>query len=138
MPAFEMYDFLGTDTPDYAGTLNVIPQEILIEEGIKNQEVHHFDDGSERRISHDDTSVFHVRMRWGAITTANAGNIISLFHDAAKANGIINTFPWDHPAEAHSYVIRFDSKLPRTFVAGRPTHHTITEVRFKVTGRIDD
>lgn len=138
MAAKEMYDYLATATPDYAATLSVTPQQIVVEEGGMQQVVHVGDDGSEERVSFDDTPIFYIMLGWSTgITASDAGTIFDWYYDAAKANGIVKSFRWTHPTDGHTYVVRFTATLERS-IAQAGSIHKITRVRLKVLGTISD
>lgn len=131
-----MYKYLSTisaDTDDVGITpLNVTPQNVLTEEGDKNQSVHIADDGSEERISLSDSSIYYVEMQWDLITESTASTIYDYFHDTEKGNGKVRSFPWVHPIDGYTYVVRFDSKLQKKSYRGR--RRSIDAVRFRVLG----
>ncbi len=136
MAAKEMYDyFTGTITANYtATTLTLKPQRILTEVGHKNQVVHIADDGTEERISLAATPIFYVTLQWDVMTESDSGTIFDFYFDAAtpKADGMLYTFKWTHPTDAHTYVVRFDNDLTRAIKVGNI--YSINEVRFKVFG----
>lgn len=135
----EMYDYLTAAVPATTATMNIIPQELLIEEGKKNQVAHVFDDGSESRISISDTSVFYIKLRWtSGIPIEDAGTIMNFFHKTNLGNGITRSFEWIHPTDGHTYVVRFNSTLPREIGVITVNKHKIQEIQFKVLGRIND
>lgn len=142
MAAKEIYDYVSTVVPDYSTTaLSVNPQKVLVEDVEKNQEVHGFDDGSERVINYDDDFVFHVSLQWGTgISEADAGTILDFFADTSKGNGFARSFKWDHPEDGHTYVVKFRSKLRRRYKAGAATagYRGVDELKLKVIGRIAD
>jgi len=138
--AYEMYDYLSTIAPDYAYTLNIQPHSQLIEEGQKNVHVKEYDDGSETRIVRSSQTVFYVTLQWDYLNETDAGTIFDLYHDAAKANGLANTFRWNNYGEPsgsrHVYVVRFAEALARNI---RPAgSYGYASVKLKILGRIAD
>ena len=138
MAAKEMWDYLSATpvTPDYNATLDVRPQRVLIEDGVKNQIVHLGDDNSEEIISYSTDSVFYVSLQWDALTESDAGTIFDFYHDTAKGNGMARSFKWTNYAETsdqHTYTVRFASSLPRSVIPGNI--HGFANILFKVLGR---
>lgn len=137
MAAKEMYDYLGTISPDYSTTtLTVTPQGVIQEDGDKYQEVHEADDLSEEVVSISDASIFHCTLHFNHKQANDIGTIIDFYHDTAKANGREFSFKWDHPTDGHTYVVRFVGPLKR--ILGRPGYQAISSVVLKVLGRIAD
>lgn len=133
--AAEPYDYLSTISSDYNYTLSITAQEIVSEEGFKNQLIHMADDNTEERITLNTGSVFYVDIPWPILSESDSGTIMDLYHDAAKANGIGRSFKWlSH--DGHTYVVRFDCKLDRT--TGPALQHGIPTVRLRILGRIAD
>ena len=123
----EMFDYFGgvTIVPDYSATtfaLDIFPQGITLEESKKNVVVHLGDDGSEERISLSGSSpIFYVDISWEALTETEAGSIFDFYNDSSKADGMLNSFYWQHKGEltdTHTYVARFNSSLPRELKSG--------------------
>ena len=134
MSAKTMADYLSVVTPDYTTTtLSVKPHKVLSEVGNKNQEVHFADDGSEERISLDDSSIFYVTLQWNTITSSDAGTILDFYHDSNKGNGIARTFYWEHPKDGNTYVVRFDQEIGRNYF--QPTYQEINSIRLRVLGK---
>lgn len=129
-----MYDYLSAVTPDYNSYFSVSPQEVLTEEGYKKQEIHIGDDGSEERISYSSASIFYIIMKWNGLSKADADTIVDFYHSESKGNGMARTFLFSHPTDGHTYVIRFDSMLPRTISA----IHSFNNIKFRVVGRVND
>ena len=135
MSASEIYDFVSTVTPDYAQTLGVTPQGVVSEESTKNQVIHLGVDGSEERISFNTSSIFYITLNWNILTEADSGTIHNWYNDPAKANGMQRSFRYAY-GDGHTYVVRFDSPLPR---AGQAvSRYGLQGVRMKVLGRIVD
>lgn len=136
MSAAEVYDYVSTITADYsATTLSITAQETFTEEGFKNQVIHMADDNSEERITLSPGSIFYAEIPWPILSEADAGTIMDLYHDPAKANGMGNSFKWESH-DGHTYVVRFDCKLSRT--TGPALRFGIPTVRFRILGRIAD
>jgi len=133
MAAKEMADYLSNLTADYtAEELSISAQHQLLEGGSKNQEIHTADDGTEERISYGDDTEFYVEYPYAGLTEADAGTIYDLYHNTSKANGIENTFYWQHPTDGHTYTVRFDGELPR--IIGPSWIHKFGKVRLRVLG----
>ena len=141
MAAFEMWDYLSNVTADYTvssgsvsiDTLTVNPQRVLTEAGAKNQVVHTGDDGTEEIVTLSNVTRFYATLQWDTLPEASAGTIFDQYHNTAKANGIANSFYWDHPTDAHSYCVRFAGPLSRNIRPG--SLHGIASVKLKVLGR---
>lgn len=137
-----MYDYLNTVTPDNDVTLDIPSQEVVIEEAEKYDEVHVGDDGSEERIvlGVDGISVFYVILSFYTISESDAGTIIDFYHNSSKGNGRAKSFKWinysEPSARRHTYVVRFDSTVPRSIKL--PVIHGLTNIRLKVLGKILD
>jgi hypothetical protein len=134
MAASEPYDFLSTITPDYDYTLAIKAQGKITEEGFKNQTIHLADDNTEKRITLSTGSLFYIAFAWKQLTEANAGTILDLYHDPAKANGMGRSFKFAY--DGHTYVCRFDCKLTRG--GNAVSRWGYPDVRFRILGRIAD
>ena len=133
MSAKEAYDYLSTVSADYDYTLVIKAQGNITEEGFKNQTIHLADDNTEERITLSTGSMFYVSWDWNILSESDAGTIMDLYHDAAKANGMGRTFKWTH-GDGHSYVVRFDSRLTRA--GGAITRWGISGVRLRILGNV--
>ena len=133
MANFEMYDYISAATADYDYTLVLEAQSEIREHGKKNQIVHVGLDGSEERISLSTQSVFEVIYQYKALTESDSGTIFDLYHDSAKANGIVRTFKWTR-GDGHDYVVRFDCDLER--IKDRARIWGFAEIKLKVTGKV--
>jgi len=133
MSAKEMYDYISVATPDNDVTLSLAARGNLVERGTKKQVVHLGEDGSEERISLSDTSVFYLTYPFDKLRAADAGTVMDFWHDAAKGNGMAETFKLSH-SDGHVYVVRFDCDMERAI---RGVIHSISVV-FKIIGRIAD
>lgn len=130
-----MYDYLSAASADYTTTtLSVDPQNVLTEEGEKVGVIHKSDAIDEERISFSNDSVFVVTLQWDAISESDAGTIVDFYHDASKGNGMSRTFQWAHPSDGHTYVVRFDGKLPRTIYPA--AYQGITNIKLMVLGYV--
>ena len=98
--------------------------------------VHPGDDGSEEVITLDSDVVCYVTLRWAVLSAADAGTILDFWLDAAKGNGVAESFKWDHPTDGHTYVVKFRGNVPRTIRP--PEIHAVPQVRLKVLGYIAD
>jgi len=141
MSAKEIYDFVSTVTPDYAAFLAVAPQKILTEVMEKNQEIHLFDDGTERVISLDDDAIIYMVLEWSrGIPEGDAGRIMDFYLDSSKANAMARSFKFTHPEDGHIYVVKFRSKLQRSWAEGLAGagYLPVSQIKLKVIGRIAD
>lgn len=135
MAAREVYDYVATVTPDVDVTLTVAAQGIVSEEsGGSNVVIHTADDTSEERIILDDTSVFFISWDWNALTAADSGTIMDLYH--TSAHGRAYSFKYQCAADGHTYVVRFDCDLTRRGQAY--SRMGFSGIRLKVLGRIAD
>lgn len=134
MALYEMYDYLPPMTADYAVTLDNALQIIVSERGFKNQFVNKGDDGVEERISLSSSSIFYIGVQWPNKVASDIGDIVNLYHDTTKADGINNTFQWQHPTDGHIYVVRFNCNLTRTI--RRDLIQGIPNCEFAVLGTI--
>ncbi len=131
-----MADYLDVVTPDYDWTLDITPQNVMVEQGEKNQIVHEYDDGKIQVVTKSD-SIFIVTLEWKTITNANAEIILALWHDSAKANGLERTFKWQHPIEDTVYVVQFiEQPLQQKIVGGKPGYKEIPSVKLRVAGKV--
>lgn len=136
MAEHEMYDYLPVAVPDYDAFLDVSPDKGLKETGIKSQTIRIAEDGiSEERISFSDGISFTITMEWGRLRPLESGTIVDMYCDPLKANGMLKTFKYTH-VDGHTYVVRFDSEVPRSIFSGR--EHAISTITLKVLGRIND
>lgn len=138
MANFEIWDYVSTVPvlPDYRVILDIKPQNIIVEDGQKNQIVLLADDNSEEIISLNDTSVFYVNLQWDFLSESNAGTLFDWYHSEIKANGMARSFKWRNWAEKddrHIYTVRFASPLPRSIYAG--IRYSISEIKLKILGR---
>ena len=135
MAASEMYDFLSTISADYNSTLGISPQGEIEEESAKSGIIHYGVDGSEERINFNTSSIFYISIQWNILSESDAGTIFDWYNDSAKANGMQKSFKYNY-GDGHTYVVRFDSKLPRRGQA--VSRYGLPNIRLKVLGRIAD
>lgn len=135
MASAEIYDYVSTITPDYNAAIGILPQGEITEESAKSQVIHYGVDQSEERISFGTTSTFYININWNQLSEANSGTIMDWYNDPAKANGTQRSFKYAW-GDGHVYVVRFDSKLPRS--GNAMSRLGIKGVRFKILGRISD
>lgn len=136
MASAELYDYLATITPDYtATTLTIVPQGVVSEESSKPHAIHIGADGSEERISFSTTSIFYLSVGWNILSQSDSGTIFDFYNDSAKADGCKKSFYLTY-GDGHTYVVRFDSILPRQGTA--VTRYGFPDVRFRVLGRKSD
>ena len=138
----EMYGFLSatygyTDpgVPDYNAAIGILPQGEVTEESNKSQVVHVGVDGSEERITFGTRSTFYININWNLLSTTNSGTIFDWYNDPAKANGMQRSFKYAW-GDGHTYVVRFDCKLPRS--GNAMSRMGIKSIRMKILGRIAD
>ena len=135
MAAKEMADYLSNLTADYtAEELTIAAQHTLLETGGKNQEVHTADDVSEERITYSDDSEFVVEYAYAGLTEEEGGTIIDLYHNTSKANGLENTFYWQHPKEANIYTVRFMDVITKTHNGNHGSYVSIKAIKLRVEG----
>ncbi|MFB5622444.1 MAG: hypothetical protein ACE5RH_00445 [Nitrosarchaeum sp.] len=133
----EMYDYLSSYTVDFSSSaLNLSPQEVITEEGSKNQEIKYADDGSEERISFSNDSIFYATLRWNNERSTDIGTVLDYYHSTGKGNGAARTFKWNNISDGHTYVVRFDGNINRTI---RPAPYSfglqaLPSVRLRVLG----
>ncbi len=134
--AFSMADELSIEVADYTATeLSVTPQNVLPVTGSKNQQLLWLDDGAPYPINIDDATTYQVNLSWDYVTVDEAGTIMDMWGDQSKANGMANTFYWQHPTDGVTYVVRFISKPTHQEFAGQITHHGVMNVSFFVSGK---
>ena len=134
MASKEMYDYLATATPDNAATLTVVAQGAVREAGTINQEVHIGDDGSRETITLSTSRIFYIDYPYNGLTEADAGTIVDCFFNASIGNGRAESFNLAY-ADGHTYVVKFDSDMPRDRKVGNI--HSIM-ISFAIIGRIAD
>ena len=133
MAAKEPYDYLSIITADYDYTLTIKAQGNITEEGIKNQYLHRGDNNSREAITIFSGSMWFVSWDWAQLSEADAGTVLDLYHDSAKANGIAKTFKWSGH-DGHPYVVAFDCDLTR--VGRASSAWGFKTVRLELLGRV--
>lgn len=133
----EMYDYLSSATVNFTSSaLQLSPQEVIQEDGSKNQMIKYSDDGSREVISYSNNSIFYITMRWNNERSSDIGTVMDYYHSTAKANGVSRTFKWYNVSDGHTYCVAFDGPLSRTI---RPAPysgglHALPTVRLKILG----
>lgn len=136
MAAKELYDYLSTIAADVNQTLSLVAQGEITEEGGFTQAVHSGDDGSEERVNLGGTApIWYVNFNLNTLTASDAGTVVDLYFDTAKAYGMINSFKWASD-DGHTYVVRFADPLPRSRHHG--VLHGVKKIRLRILGRISD
>lgn len=130
-----LWDYMSTSGVPANSTalLDVDPQRVMAEIGVKNQIVHLGDDNSEEVITLGSTTAYYVNLQWDVLTSTDAGAIFDFWNSSSKANGIARTFRWAHPTDTHTYTVRFDTDISRSFQPGDIA--SIGSVRLRVMGR---
>ena len=134
--AYEMWNYVSDLVADYTTVLDISPHKILTEAADKKQKIYEYDDGSIDVASYSNTTFFNVTLQWDAITEAEAGLIMELYHTSTKANGRERTFYITLP-DTKTYTVRFLGPLNRSvttnlMAAGR---RAIAQVTLRVEGR---
>ena len=137
MAAHEIYDYLSSTivTPGYDYVLDIGPQQVIWEDGSKNQIVMLGDDDSEAVISFSDNSIFYVRLTFNTLTESDAGTLFDWYHDPSKANGKARSFKWqDHGiSDIHTYTVRFASNVSRAIKLA--SIFGFAQIRLRILGR---
>jgi len=135
MAAKEMYDYLSVVAPDNDETLSTPKPSKVIEDPIRNQEIHEGDDGSEEVVTLATAVIYYVTVLFPKLKASDAGTILDFYLDDSKGNCMAESFKWDHPSDGHTYVVKFRSNAKRTL------QYTIFEypnIKLKVMGKIAD
>ena len=139
MAEFEMWDYLSPSTADSKTLIATpIPQQMLVEEGVKNVIIHTGDDGSEERIALDNDPIFRVNLQWDYLTGSDAGIIVNQYYSTGEGNGTARSWRWTHPTDGHNYTVRFDEPLSRAIMPRSgldPTLHQISAMTLRILGR---
>jgi hypothetical protein len=127
-------DYLSVVSPDYSTTtLNVIPQNVVVEQFDKVQEVLELDDENVFVITYSNTPKIKVTLQWSEwLSSTDAATLIDFWADTSKANGRARTFKWPHPTDGYTYVARFLSDISRTL--NRP--YTVPQVTLLIEGYV--
>lgn len=129
--------YLSDKTADYTTTeLSVAPQNIMTEEGRKNQIVYEMDDSSPYVVNLSD-SWFNMTLEWTYLsdTGGDAETILQMYHDSNRANGSENTFYWQHPKDGNTYTVRFMTPLRRVYKANMPDGKSVAQVTLRIEGK---
>lgn len=132
MAQFLMSDFLSTVAADYAYTLDIASHGSLDIDTLKTQKMLYTDDNSPLPLDIDGTSKYLVTLTWTHLSKADAETIMELYNDAAKADGIVNSFRWTNPDDSNTYIVHFAQK-PMLKVFSLP-HQSINNVKLLVIG----
>jgi hypothetical protein len=125
MAAWEPYDVLPVVAPDIGIALEVPPQVEIVEAAGKDQQIHRAADGvSHERIGFSDDSLFRFELQFEFLSASDAGSILDHFHEIAE--GFVYSFPWTHPVDGHTYIVRYGAPAPRTLFPDRYTAPGIT------------
>lgn len=131
----DMANYLDVKVADYTTVeLSVTPDNVMTEEGKKNQIIHEFDDGTVNVVTLSD-SYFTVTLQWGLISSSDKDSILDMFHSETKANGMARTFYWQHPIDGHTYVVRFMSELNISVEEEKVNVYTISTTKLRVEGK---
>lgn len=130
----EIYDYISDATPDNNVTMTLAARGSITERTTKNQIVHLGVDGSEEVITIASTVIAYLEYPFSALTNSDAGTVFEFWHDAAKGNGIAESFKLQN-GDGHTYVVRFDSDMDRVRHLG---NYQSLSVIFKILGRIAD
>ena len=123
--AGNLYDYLDFSVPDYNFYLPVEPQETLIESGEPWQELLLGTGFDEKRIKLGDVK-FYVTLKWPTLTESEMNSLFSFFLAVEKSK----TFKWQNPKDGYDYVVRFDTGIKRSMVAGGL--YSVEPVRLRV------
>lgn len=119
MANFEIWDVLSTglvsadSTFDLGDSTYPTAQQVIPEDGVKNQIIHLADDNSETVVSLSNESVFHLSLQYGALNESESGELLYAWHSSDLADGISNTFRYTHPTDGHTYTVRFSDSMIR-------------------------
>lgn len=131
-----MADYLPIKVADY--TIEVFefwPEEALPERGEKNQIGHRYDDRTFRAVTLSSGSFFTMDWQFLLMPVGEAGEMVDLYHNESKANGMAKTWYWKHPLSENVYVVRFLNKeLPKTTKAGVVGYVEISGIQISVEG----
>jgi len=135
MTAKNMADYLSEVTADYTTTeLETEPDNIMTEDGGKEQSVHRFSDGQRSVVTMSDTSYFTVTLQWEFLSPSEEGDIKDMFHDVNKANGLARSFYWVHPIDGETYTVRFLTPLSSQYKANVYDRIAISQLTLDILG----
>jgi len=134
--SFSMANELSIGVADCIATeLSVSPQDTLPVMSAKNQEILWLDDGTPYVVNYDDTTTYRVDLIFNDITNTDAGTIMDFWGSTSKANGMLNTFYWQHPTDGETYVARFISDPTHLLKAGRTTHSGVSNITLFISAK---
>lgn len=128
----ELYDHISTVSFDVNVTLSLSPQVEVVEISYKDQEIQYAADGSTSRKGFSEDSIAVFQLQYRTLTESNAGTIFDIYHDTAKANGLVNSFKFVHP-DGHTYVVKFAKEIPRDIT---PVNYSFESIDLIVLGKI--
>lgn len=135
MATAEIYDYVSQAAPDYNVYFTLENFKPVKEEITLNQFVHHGDDDSEEVVTIGTGPIAFLSIGWDGLFPADAGTVFDWYMDSSKANARERSFPFVHPEDGHTYVVRFDMALSRN-VNPLAEQHALPDIRLKVLGRL--
>ena len=109
--AGELYNFLPLLSADIATEVTADIQRIIQLTVYYDQEKIKFSDLNSFTLDHDDSAIITASFDLKGLSSSTFGNIMDLFANSSKANGMENTFtfvsPNVWPFEAYKYTVRF-------------------------------
>jgi len=130
----DMSTYLSDVTADYTTTeLSISPQNVMVEEGRKQQYIHEYDDGTLDVITTSD-SFFLITIQWDWVTDSDADIIVDFFEDDVKGYGTSRTFYWHHPVDGNVYTVRFASDIVPTDEVEKVGAKVIPPIVLRVEG----
>ena len=132
----DMWTYLSVIPPDYTGTLSVAPSDILPFTSSKAQDLYKMDSGAIKVITKSDQSYFDLALQWDKISRSDHGIIFDFYNHTSKANGMENTFYWEHPIDGYTYVARFIEPLKSSWVYSYTSGYLkVDPVKLRVEGK---
>jgi len=107
--------YVSAATADVDVTLILTPQNTMSETGEKYQEIRSYSGLSESRISFNDQTRFIITLDYEMLSATDAATIMDIYCDSTKANGVQNSFKFQHPTDTYTYVVRFISGITRSY-----------------------
>lgn len=133
MAQYLMSDYLSAETPDYAWTLDIVPDEKVSILPIKNQKMLFSDKNKPVVLDISDASVYLVTLRWHRLIFSGSKIIMDLYDDPAKAKGLKRSFRWENPDDSGIYVANFRTAPHLARYSGN--YHEIDSVTLLVWGK---
>jgi len=130
----ELYDYLSIVTSDVDITLTINPQSVLKTNISKNQIIRKGDDNSREVLNFNDDPIPYIFIRYDLLDASDVGTIFDIWMDTSKANGMLNSFKFDHP-DGHTYVVSFETDISMLM---SPTYYSLDIIKLYVVGRIAD